>query len=250
MALSVANKLSGGTDADNTAFVTSSWTPVNGNTYLLWCGATAGTANPTPTPSGNGITWTLVASVLHSNTFNAALLGGQSLYCFRGVASGSSTTGAITISYNMNCTSAFHILDEWGSPNGAPTVTQSATWTSVGSTGTTAGSPSQSPSVVGTRINVILGTTLTAGNAVTMGGHHDNANGATTPMAGYTLLADLGGAAPLSRLFTERNLAPSAQNADATWATTAATRAGIALEVAEPPPPPPVAGESWGSILI
>lgn len=117
---------SGADGADKSSFTTASYTP-NANRLILAClyinETTGGGTPPVPTLSGNGLTWTLVATST-TGTVRACI--------FRAVGSAPSI-GALTIDFAGNTENDLQwIIEEFtdiniGGTNGANAIVQSAT---------------------------------------------------------------------------------------------------------------------------
>lgn len=211
MAAITENPLTGDSSTtDATSFNTASITPTADRLILVAISArNISTAIPTPTVTGNGITYELVDSYGSGST--------PAVFLFRGM-NASPSAGAITISFgSTTIESICWSVSEYANvkttgTNGSNAITQSNTGTGSGATSLT----------------VNLGAFESSDNA-TFGMILHTANEATTQGSGFSLIHSTSKGTPTNGLGTEwRN--DNDTTVDMTWTTSTFTR-GIAAEL-------------------
>lgn len=176
--------------------------------------ATTSTVNYTPTISGNGITWSQVATTLYDTSGTI-----HRITVFVGKTGESPSAGGITVGQGGNNTVALHVVvdEDDGAVDISGTALQAVVQSKTGSVDASGASES-----------IVLDGAITPGNA-SYGAFGHLANESTTQGNEYTLLGDGGVATPSCALATEYKSAGS-QTVDASW-TTSSTKGGVALEI-------------------
>ena len=217
MAITVSALTSGGSGTDATSYTTASVTPTANRLILGWVLQNVSGAVPTPSLSGNGLTWVEVRTVGFDTTGTR-----YSLSLFRAMGS-SPTTGAITISYGATtvggCTYSFLEFDgvDTTGLNGAGAVVQSAQY------------PVSPPSSASTSGSITLAAFGSSNNMAAAGFCWEAAEQGTAG-ASYTKLPSTNptNTGPSQSILTEYLLNSTAPSAS--W-TTSAQAGGIAVEV-------------------
>lgn len=155
---------------------TASWTPSTTAQYLLGITAYVSTGSVAPSitsVAGNGITWTLIATINPDNT------GADQSTIWVYAASGSGgSAGAITITWNVVPTKASWALDQ---VVGADSGLASGTLAQSAATNTSSGA---NPSAT-------LGSGLKSGSATWAAAGFESTSGTLTPGSGYTALSNV-----------------------------------------------------------
>ena len=173
MSPTVSNVLANGGTPSSGSNVTASWTPNTANQYLLSINAYVSTGSVAPAISsvtGNGVTWTLIDSVLP----DAAGTDRTAVFLYAASGTGGST-GAITIAWSTAPTRTSWVLDEIVSANsglGSGTLPQAAV------SGT---SSAANPSAT-------LGSSLQPGSITYAVAGFESSTGSLSAGSGYTAL--------------------------------------------------------------
>lgn len=200
MAITAATLTSAGITTDGTTFTTASITPGANRLVLASVfGRVASGTTPTPTLSGNGLTW-----VLMGQTATGAATRICCLYRAMGAAP---TAGAVTITVSAAWDGAIWQISEFTGVDTSGTN---------GSGAIVAGSfvNFKSPSTV-TSVSVALGATVSAGNAA-YGAVGISINTALTAGTGWTDRGQAGINTPTESLMGE-SAVPAVQNILASW---------------------------------
>jgi hypothetical protein len=205
-AVTFTNSLQGGNTADSTTgYTTASWTPAANKLHLLAIYATkqTGTAAALDTPTGNGITWTLVRTTILSNRVMALYTGSNA----------SPTTGAIT----FTTSGVNHIGATWTVSTADNADLTTPIVQSVGNSGTA------------TSGTVTLGTFADATNNATFGTFGAVVNVAATVGTGFTGVGTQNQGSPATTHLSEY-VTGQDTSVDASWGSSVAW-IGIAAEV-------------------
>lgn len=214
MAITATNLTTSSSSADASSYATASITPGADKLILAFIGnsVAGGSVPATPTLSGNGLTWTQVAT----QTWNVDV---ARLTIFRATGA-APTTGAITISIATPAPTCC----EWSiiEVSGADITGTNAANAIVQTVSTNAAD------ALATSGTVTLSAFSNSSNA-TFGVFGHKAQEATNPGSGFTELGDTNHAAP-NRAFEVEYLAGNDTTVDASW-TTSAEWGGIAAEI-------------------
>ena len=201
---------SGASTTDGTSFVTSSITPAANKLILLFVAGTNNGSPATPTASGNGLTYTQVATTTWDNAR-------ASLTLFEAIGA-SPSSGAITISFGAQSQNscAWDVIEVGGNINTTDPVAQSATNTANGVN----------------NLTVTLGA-FSGSDNITLGAFVISGGTGWTPGTGFTELSDHNVSVDAIGMCTEYQMA----NDTSVNATHVETNniGGIAVEVAAPP---------------
>jgi hypothetical protein len=224
VSLSFSNLTSGqGTAA--TSFTTASVAPAGNQLLLLAVSCRVATGSiqpPTPTITGNGLTWELVDATNGHADYDATGVDRSTLFLFRSMGA-SPSSGTIVIDFvTMTLTQCDWSLDQSSAEvdtsgaNGSGAVVQTA------------------KNEAGNNVNTLTVTLAAFGDAVNNAAFgafsHQHNSEATSPGAGFTELADVAPTGNLCTLETEWVLGQDT-SVDASWATATNRSGGIAVEV-------------------
>jgi hypothetical protein len=224
VSLSFSNLTSGqGTAA--TSFTTASVAPAGNQLLLLAVSCRVATGSiqpPTPTITGNGLTWELVDATNGHADYDATGVDRSTLFLFRSMGV-SPSSGTIVIDFvTMTLTQCDWALDQSSAEvdtsgtNGSGAVVQTA------------------KNEAGNNVNTLTVTLAAFGDAVNNAAYgafsHQHNSEATSPGAGFTELVDVAPTGNLCTLETEWVLGQDT-SVDASWATATNRSGGIAVEV-------------------
>jgi hypothetical protein len=217
MTIAAAHKASVFDGANASTYVTGSWTPT-ANRLVLACVENARTGTPTtPTLSGNGLTWTQVATYVN-DTVDPQFR----LTVFVAKTGGSPSAGAVTASFGgVSQIGGSIIVDELDAAYLSGTDLDAIVQNKTGSVDTT-----------GTSESITLDSGITSGNASYGAIFTQHAN-AITPGNSHTTLGDGNHTGPVAHLVTIFKAAGS-QTVDASWSSAGGGtvgKGGIALEI-------------------
>lgn len=207
--ISYALKTTNDSTTNAASYATGSYTPAAGALDLVWVFNSKATTPDVPTLSGNGMTYGQVATVEVGAALRVTLFS----------AVGSGTAGAITIDFaGAVQTGVGWVIAELTSTAGTPSVVQSKT-----------GSDASSVTSAAITLDNAVGGTSTA--YATFGAFIKATTLTFTLGGGFSSVANAGYATPTVQYLVERDIGPTDNVVDATWATASAW-AGVAVEFA------------------
>lgn len=211
MAIAFNHLTNGSSATDASSYSTASVSPASNALVLAWVITNRSGVSAAPTCSGNGLTWTQVATI----TFNTIASPNRRLTLFKALGA-SPSAGAVTFDFGGNTQlNALWGVSEFSSVNTTTPVVQSATNATDSANGLT----------------VTLAAFGSATNAAFGCFSNNNFGGGMTPGAGFTEIFDFSIAENNTRLQAEYQLAEDTTVDVSGWASNAG--AGIAIEIAE-----------------
>ena len=194
------------TTDDTTSYASASITPTANALVLVWVISSDAGTQQIPTLSGNGITWSQVATQTAGGTRRVTLFSGTSA---------SPSTGAVTANFGATTQTGCSITIHQFVGSVTPTVRQSKVGTATG-----------------TSASVTLDTPPVSTSAV-VGGLARSTVETTTAGSGFSVRIDDGYATPNVARFVEYDLTAVDGTAACSW-TTASTYGMVVVEVGGP----------------